>query len=71
MSMETKVSYKKLWLCLVQNDMKKADLREKADISPSTMTKLSKNELVALSVLVKICNVLECDIGDIMEVINE
>jgi len=69
MSMEAKVSYKKLWLYLVQNDMKKADLREKAEISPSTMTKLSKNELVALSVLVKICNVLKCDIGDIMEVL--
>lgn len=69
MSEVTKVSYKKLWLILVQNDMKKSDLRELADISPSTMTKLNKNEFVALSVLVKICNVLKCDIGDIMEVI--
>jgi DNA-binding Xre family transcriptional regulator len=50
--------------------MKKTELRELADISLSTMTKLNKNELVALSVLVKICNVLKCDIGDIMEVIN-
>ena len=69
MSEVTKVSYKKLWLSLVQNDMKKSDLRELAEISPSTMTKLNKNEFVALSVLVKICNVLKCDIGDIMEVI--
>ena len=68
MSEVTKVSYKKLWLSLVQNDMKKSDLRELAEISPSTMTKLNKNEFVALSVLVKICNVLKCDIGDIMEV---
>ena len=70
MSEFAQVSYKKLWLLLVQNDMKKTELRELADISLSTMTKLNKNELVALSVLVKICNVLKCDIGDIMEVIN-
>lgn len=70
MSTVAQVSYKKLWLLLVHNDMKKTELREKADISLSTMTKLNKNELVALSVLVKICNVLNCDIGDIMEVIN-
>lgn len=70
MSTVAQVSYKKLWLLLVQNDMKKTELRELADISLSTMTKLNKNELVALSVLIKICNVLKCDIGDIMEVIN-
>ncbi len=70
MSEIAQVSYKKLWLLLVQNDMKKTELRELADISLSTMTKLNKNELVALSVLVKICNVLKCDIGDIMEIIS-
>jgi len=50
--------------------MSKADLRKMADIAPSTMTKLNKNELVALSILVKICDKLNCDIGDIMEVIR-
>ena len=64
------VSYKKLWVLLAEKEMSKADLRKMADIAPSTMTKLNKNELVALSILVKICDKLNCDIGDIMEVIN-
>ena len=64
-----RVSYKKLWIKLAEKEMSRADLRKIIDIAPSTMTKLNKNELVALSVLVKICNKLGCDIGDIMEVI--
>jgi len=64
------VSYKKLWVLLAEKEMSKADLRKMADIAPSTMTKLNKNELVALSILVKICDKLNCDIGDIMEVIR-
>lgn len=64
------VSYKKLWVLLAEKEMSKADLRKMADIAPSTMTKLNKNELVALSILVKICDKLNCDIGDIMEVIK-
>ena len=65
------VSYKKLWVLLAEKEMSKADLRKMADIAPSTMTKLNKNELVALSILVKICDKLNCDIGDIMEVIKK
>lgn len=65
------VSYKKLWVLLAQKEMTKADLRKQIDISSATMTKMSRNELVALSVLVKICNELHCDIGEIMEVITE
>lgn len=66
-----RVSYKKLWIKLVENDMSKADLRKAADIAPSTLTKLNKNEFIALSILVKICGILKCDIGDIMEVIED
>ena len=65
-----RVSYKKLWIKLAEKEMSRADLRKIIDIAPSTMTKLNKNELVALSVLVKICTELGCDIGDIMEVIE-
>lgn len=65
------VSYKKLWVLLAEKEISKADLRKMTDIAPSTMTKLNKNEFVALSILVKICEKLNCDIGDIMEVINE
>ena len=62
------VSYKKLWVLIAEKEISKADLRKMADIAPSTMTKLNKNEFVALSILVKICDKLNCDIGDIMEV---
>lgn len=64
------VSYKKLWVLIAEKEISKADLRKMADIAPSTMTKLNKNEFVALSILVKICDKLNCDIGDIMEVIK-
>lgn len=66
-----RVSYKKLWIKLVEKDMSKADLRKAAEIAPSTLTKLNKNEFIALSILVKICDILKCDIGDIMEVIKD
>lgn len=62
------VSYKKLWVLLAEKEISKADLRKRLEISPSTLTKLNKNELVALSILVRICEILNCDIGDIMEV---
>ena len=66
-----RVSYKKLWIKLVEKDMSKADLRKATDMAPSTLTKLNKNEYIALSILVRICGILECDIGDIMEVIKD
>lgn len=62
------VSYKKLWVLLAEKEISKADLRKRLEISPSTLTKLNKNEIVALSILVRICEILNCDIGDIMEV---
>lgn len=62
------ISYKKLWVLLAEKEISKADLRKRLEISPSTLTKLNKNEFVALSILVRICEILNCDIGDIMEV---
>ena len=59
------VSYNKLWKLLVDKKMSKADLRKAANISPNTMTKLRRDEDVSMSVLRKICEYLECDIGDI------
>ena len=60
------VSYNKLWKLLVDKKMSKADLRKAADVAPNTMTKLRRDEPVTLAILGKICNVLECDYGDIM-----
>lgn len=64
------ISYKRLWVLLAQKEISKADLRKRLEISPSTMTKINKNEYIALSILVRICEELKCDIGDIMEVIH-
>ena len=65
------VSYNKLWKLLVDKKISKADLRKKADIAPNTMTKLRRDEAVNLAILGRICKTLECDIGDIMEFIEE
>ncbi|MBE6662866.1 MAG: helix-turn-helix transcriptional regulator [Ruminococcaceae bacterium] len=64
-------SYKKLWKLLIDRDMKKKDLRALTGLSSSTIAKMTKNETVSTDVLVKICGVLGCDVGDIMEVIPD
>ena len=63
------ISYKKLWKLLIDKDMKKKDLQKAAGISAASITKLGKNENVTTDILVKICNALECDISDIMELV--
>ena len=65
------VSYNKRWKLLVDKKMSKADLRKAADVAPNTMTKLRRDEPVTLAILGKICNVLECDYGDIMTYIPD
>lgn len=64
-----KVSYKKLWLLLVERDISKATMRKEAGLSSSTLTKLNHNEEVSLSVLLRLCDYLQCDIGDICEAV--
>ena len=66
-----KASYKKLWKLLIDRDMSKTDLRLKAGISTMALAKLGKNENVSMEVLKKVCMALQCDIGDIMELIPE
>lgn len=66
-----KVSYKKLWKLLIDKDMKKKDLLATAGISWASVTKLSKRETVSMEVLMKICKALDCNIGDIMDLIPE
>ena len=65
------ISYKKLWKLLIDKDMRKEDLRLKAGISTNTMAKLGKNENVNTEMLVKICSALNCDIADIMEIVED
>ena len=59
--------YKKLWMLLLQKDMKKKDLEEQAGLSSATIAKLTKGETVTTEVLEKICRALDCDVEDIME----
>ena len=65
------ISYNKLWKLLVDKKMSKADLRKVAGIAPNTMTRLRRDEEVTLSVLNRICVVLDVNIGDVMEFVPE
>ena len=65
------VSYTKLWKLLIDKDMMKKDLQKEAGISWATLTKMSKGEDVSTEVLMKVCKVLHCDVGDIVEFIDD
>ena len=65
------VSYKKLWILLIERDMKKTDLRIQSGISTGALAKLGRNENVNTEVLAKICKALDCKIEDIMEMIPD
>lgn len=62
------ISYKKLWKLLIDRDMKKKDLCELAGISSASMAKLGKNENINTSIIVRICEALQCDTSEIMEI---
>lgn len=66
-----KISYKKLWVLLIERDIPKSILCQEIGLSPSTVSKLTKGEEVALSVLLRICDYLDCGIGDICEAVRE
>ena len=65
------ISYNKLWKLLIDKGMTKTQMRLRADISTTTLAKLGKNETVSMDVLLKLCKLLDCNVGDIMDVINE
>lgn len=65
-----KVSYKKLWVMLVEQDMSKQEFREKLQIAPGTMTKLNKGQEVSMSVILRICEYFNCNIGDICDAVK-
>ena len=65
------VSYKKLWKLLIDKDMKKKDLRIATGMTTTALAKLGKNEHVNTEILAKICKVLDCNIEDIVEVVEE
>lgn len=65
------LSYNGLWKLLIDKGIKKMELRDRLGISNSTLAKLGKNEPVALSVLEKMCVVLNCQIGDIVQYVPD
>lgn len=65
-----KISYKKLWVQLIERDITKVVLKRDLGISAGTMSKLNKGEEVSLSILLRICDYLNCDIGDICEAVR-
>ena len=66
-----KVSYNKLWKILIDKKMNKSDLREMTKMGPNTMAKLGRDETISMDVLLRICEALNCDVGDIMEVLPD
>jgi len=66
-----KLSYKKLWIMLVERDMKKTEFAKRAKISSASLAKLGKGANVTTDVLVKICEALNCDISDIVEIVPD
>lgn len=62
------ISYDKLWKKLIDKKMTKNALRIKAEMSSSTMAKMSKNETVSMNVMLRICKVLDCEFDDIIEI---
>ena len=68
--MEKQISYNKLWKILVDKKLSKADLRKAVGLAPNTLTKLRRDEEVSMSILVRICEYLDCDIGDIVSLEN-
>lgn len=65
------VSYKKLWKLLIDKEMNKTDLRLATGASSATIVRLTRNESVSMDVLVRICDILKCNVGDIMDVVLE
>lgn len=65
------ISYNRMWKLLIDKNMKMVDLRKSTSVAPNTMTKLRKNQRVDMSVLERICDVLDCSFGDIVEYIKD
>ena len=64
------ISYKKLWIMRAEREMSKAELRRLAGLSPATLTKLRRNQSVSMEVLMKIAEVMDCNIGDMMDFVK-
>lgn len=64
------VRYDKLWSLMKSNKMKKTDLAKAAELSKYTMTQLNQDRVVSMDVMIRLCQVFHCDIGDLMEIVE-
>ena len=62
------LSYNNLWKTLIDKKMKKGTLCQEAEISTSTMSKMKRNEPVSLTIILKICEALNCSINDVVTI---
>ena len=65
------ISYNKLWKLLIDRNMNKTELKNKAQVSTNAIAKLGRNEAVSMETMDKICKVLDCNIGDVMEFVPD
>ena len=65
------VNYNKLWKLLIDKDITKSQLKDLTEMGPNTLAKLGKNQRVSLEVLEKICRVLSCNFGDIVDYVDD
>lgn len=63
------INYRKLWIVLAEKEIDKVNFRKKVNLFPNTMTKLKKNEEVSMQIVLRICEFLECNIGDICDAV--
>ncbi len=66
-----RISYNKLWKMLIDKNMKKSDLKEKAGISSASLAKLGKGDNITTDVLLRVCVAMDCRIEDILETVRD
>jgi len=65
------LSYNKLWKLLIDKKIKKMQLKKMAGLGTTTLAKLGKDQPVSMDVIMRICQVLECNIGDVMDILQD
>ena len=66
-----RISYNKLWKMLIDKNMKKSDLKERAGITSASIAKLGKGDNITTDVLLRICEAMDCHLDDIMETVDD
>lgn len=63
------ISYNKLFKLLIDKDLKKTEFAKEIGLSANTLAKLSRNDLVSMEVIIRICRYLECSVDDILDIL--